>query len=135
MGYSPWGCKESDMTERLHSMQLFKKFPTELFFKIDSDNLVLNFIGKRTVKMFLKKERIFTLFCLVAVMSDPFETPFTITCQAPLSMGFPRQEFWSGLPFPPPWYLPNPGTEHMSPVSPASQSDSLPLSHTGSHHL
>ena len=61
MGYSPWGCKESDMTERLHSIQLFKKFPTELFFKIDSDNLVLNFIGKRTVKMFLKKERIFEL--------------------------------------------------------------------------
>ena len=43
-GYSPWGCKESDMTERLHSMQLFKKFPKELFFKIDNDNLVLNFI-------------------------------------------------------------------------------------------
>ena len=43
-GYHPKNRKESDMTERLHSMQLFKKFPKELFFKIDNDNLVLNFI-------------------------------------------------------------------------------------------
>jgi len=38
---------------------------------------------------------------------------------APLSMGFPRQEYWNGLPFPPPGDLPNPGTEPASPVSPA----------------
>ena len=36
-----------------------------------------------------------------------------------MSMGFPRHEYWSGLPFPPPGDLPNPGTEPMSPVSPA----------------
>ena len=53
-------------------MQFFKTFLTELFFKVDNYNLILNFIWKRTVKMFLKKERIFTLFCLVAVMSDPW---------------------------------------------------------------
>ena len=34
-------------------------------------------------------------------------------------MGFPRQEYWSGLPFPSPGDLPNPGIEHMSPASPA----------------
>ena len=43
-------------------------------------------------------------------------------------MGFPRQEYWSGLPFPPPEDLPDPGIE---PMSPALQADSLPLSHQG----
>ena len=48
-----------------------------------------------------------------------FATPWTGACQAPLSMGFFRQEYWSGLPFPPPGDLPNPGTEPMSLESPA----------------
>ena len=43
--------------------------------------------------------------------------------QAPLSMGFPRQEYWSGLPFPSPGGFPDPGIE---PGSPALQEDSLP---------
>ena len=62
-------------------------------------------------------------------------TSWTVAHQAPLSMGFamsmgfPRQEYWSGLSFPPPGDLPNPGTE---PMSPALQADSLPLSLLGS---
>ena len=48
-----------------------------------------------------------------------FVTPWTIAHQAPLSLGFSRQEYWSGLPFPPPGDLPDPGMELMSPVSPA----------------
>ena len=48
-----------------------------------------------------------------------FATPWTIACQAHLSMGFSRKEYWSGLPFPSPGDLPNPGTEPTSPVSPA----------------
>ena len=40
-----------------------------------------------------------------------FVTPWTVACQAPLSMGFFKQEYWSGLPFPPPWDTPNPGIE------------------------
>ena len=43
-------------------------------------------------------------------------TPWTVACQASLSMGFSSQEYWSGVPFPPPGDLPNPG---MVPVSPA----------------
>ena len=43
----------------------------------------------------------------------------TIACQAPLFMGFSRQEYWSGLPFPPPGDLPNTGIELVSPVSPS----------------
>ncbi|XP_055405860.1 adenosine deaminase domain-containing protein 1 isoform X5 [Bubalus kerabau] len=54
----------------------------------------------------------------------------TITQQALLFMGFPRQEYWSGLPFPSPGNLPNPGIEV---TSSAWQADSLPLSHLGSY--
>ena len=49
-------------------------------------------------------------------MSDPFATPWTVACQAPLSMGFPRQEHWRGLPFPSPGDLPDPGIELTSPA-------------------
>ena len=51
-----------------------------------------------------------------------FATPWTAACQAPLSMGFSRQEYWSGLPCPPPGDLPNPGIE---PRSPTLQADSV----------
>ena len=53
-----------------------------------------------------------------------FVTPQTVVCQAPLSMGFSRQEYWSGLLFPSPEDLPNPGIE---PWSPALQADSVPF--------
>ena len=46
-----------------------------------------------------------------------FATPWTVARQAPLSMGFPRQEYWSGLPFPSPGDLPNPGIKPRSPAS------------------
>ena len=48
-----------------------------------------------------------------------FATPWTIACQAPLSMGFSRQEYWSGLPFPSPGDFPNPGIKPASRMSPA----------------
>ena len=53
-----------------------------------------------------------------------FGTPWTITYQAPLTMGFPRQECWSGLPFPSPGDLSDPGIE---PGSPALQAEALHL--------
>ena len=55
--------------------------------------------------------------------------------RAPLSMGFPRQEYWSGLLFPPLRDIPNPGIETMSPVSSALQMDSLPLKPSGKPFL
>ena len=55
-----------------------------------------------------------------------FATPWTVAHQAPPSMGFPRQEYWSGLPFLSPGDLPKLG---IKPTSPAWQVDSLPLSH------
>ena len=45
--------------------------------------------------------------------------PWTVACQASLCMGFSRQEYWSGLPFPPPGDLPHPGTESTYPVASA----------------
>ena len=60
---------------------------------------------------------------LVAKSCPTLGTPLTVACQAPLSMGFSRQEYWSGLPFPSPRDLPNPGIE---PGSSAQQADSLP---------
>ena len=48
-----------------------------------------------------------------------FVTLWTVARQAPLSMGFSRQEYWSGLPFPPPGDLPEPGIKPASPKSPA----------------
>ena len=52
-----------------------------------------------------------------------FVTPWTVVYEAPQSMEFSRQEYWSGLPFPSPGDLPNPGIE---PGSPTLQSDALP---------
>ena len=51
-----------------------------------------------------------------------FATPWTVAYQAPPSMGFSRQEYWSGLPFPSPGDLPDPG---IKPGSPAFQTDAL----------
>ena len=62
---------------------------------------------------------------------DPMDCPH----QASLSMGFPRQEYWGGLPFPPSGYLPDPGIKPSSPVSLALQADSVPLSQRSPSNL
>ena len=72
--------------------------------------------NKMTVHYMLVTQPCLTLY-------DPMDC---IACQAPPSMGFSRQGYWSGLPFPPPGDLPDPGTE---PGSPALLVDSLHLSH------
>ena len=64
-------------------------------------------------------------------MSDSFMTPWTVACQSPLSMGFPRQEYWSGLPFPSPGDLPNP---EIQPVFPALAGRSLITEPPGKPH-
>ena len=65
-------------------------------------------------------------------LSDWTELNWTIIHQAPLSIGFSRQEYWSGLSFPPLGDHPNPGNKLKSPTFPALQADSLLLSHWGS---
>ena len=59
---------------------------------------------------------------LVAQSCPTLVNPWTVACQVPLSMGFSRQEYWNGLPCPPPGNLPHPGIESGSS---ALQADSL----------
>ena len=68
--------------------------------------------------------------CLLSHFScvQLFATPWTVTLLSPLSVGFFRQQYWSGLPFPSPGNLPNPG---IKPRYPALQADSLPFEPPG----
>ena len=67
--------------------------------------------------------------CVCLVTSNSSVTLWPTPVRLPyLSMGFFRQEYWSGLPFPPPGDLPVPRIKPRSPVSPALQADPLPLS-------
>ena len=61
-----------------------------------------------------------------------FALLWTVICQVPLSTGFSSQEYWSGLPFPTPGDLPDPGIEPTSLSSPALAGRFLPLSQVGS---
>ena len=67
-----------------------------------------------------------TSLCMLSCFSHVrlFATAWTVAHQVPLSMGVSMQEYWSGLPFPSPEELPNPGSETWSP---ALQADSLPF--------
>ena len=65
-----------------------------------------------------------------SVMSDS-ATPWTVAPQASLSMGFPRQEYWSGLSFPIPGDVPNPGIKPTSPASPALAGEFFTTESTG----
>ena len=56
--------------------------------------------------------------CSVVQSCQLFATPWIVALQAPLSMGFSRQDYWSGLPSPPPGDFPSPGTEPVSPAVP-----------------
>ena len=89
------------------------------------DEYYLNFAKKKKNFFFPLTSRVYILLISCEVMSDSF-TPWTITYQTPLSMGFSRQEYWRGLPFPSPGDLPNQGSNLCLPG--LLQADSLPLS-------
>ena len=74
--------------------------------------------ARRSNQSILKKEWVKSLSCIRL-----FATLWTVACQAPPSMGFSKQEYWGGLPFPSPGDLPDPGLE---PGSPTLQADSEP---------
>ena len=110
-GCSPWGCSELNMTEQL-----------ALLFTLCSFSLALHLLRfpcthlKGAAKS-LSRVRLFA-------------TPWTAAYQAPPSMGFSRQECWSGLPFPSPGDLPDPGIELRSP---ALQAEALLSEPPGKH--
>ena len=90
--YSPWGCKESDVTKATEHARL----------RAYSDETVE---GKGIAVVVYALSRV-----------QLFATSWTVAHQAPPSVGLPRQEYWSGLPFSSPGDLPDPGTEPSSPV-------------------
>ena len=85
--------------------------------------------------------RVFTLALFVIIFSCMRVCPtlcdiMDCSLPVPLSIGFTRQDYWSGLPFPPPpGDLPDPGIEPSSPAAPALQADSLPVSHRESPYI
>ena len=77
-----------------------------------------------------------TFYCYITTMLIRFfATPWTVAFQAPLSMGFFRQQYWSGLPFPSPGDLPNPGIKPTSLTSPAMTSQFFTTSVSWEAHI
>ena len=75
-----------------------------------------------------------TVWCMLTHSVWFFAAPWTVAHQAPLSVGFPRQEYWNGVPLPPPRDLRDPGIEPMSLLSPAlTDGFFTTLSHLASH--
>ena len=92
------------------------------------DQTHVSYIGRWTVIHWTTREVLLNLFkpCIHGVCAKSlqfFATLWTMTRQSPLSIGFSRQEYWSGLPCPPPGDHPNPGMEARSP---GLQTNSLP---------
>ena len=71
------------------------------------------------IRLLLTTRCVCVCVCSVTQWCPLFAIPWTVACQAPLSMGFPRQEYWSRLPFPIPGHLPDPGIKPASLVPPA----------------
>ena len=97
-----------------HSFEIILSFPQLLEFPLISWEFHSRFCN--SYNQITRREM---LLCSVAQSCPTLVTPWTVACQAPLSMGFSRQEYWSGLPFSPPGDLPKPGIESMPPVSPS----------------
>ena len=110
---------------KLHIFKLFLLF--QIIFYSRYWILILKLYNKSLLLIYLKY---YVLSHLSRVRR--FATPCIIALQAPLSMGFSRQEYWSELPCPPPRDLPDPG---IKPTSPALQADSLPTEQLGKPHL
>ena len=82
-------------------------------------------------------ELIITVVCVLSPFSHVrlCAIPWIVAFQASLSMEFSRQEYWSGLPFPPPEDLPHPRIEHRSPTSPGLTSGFFPTVPPGKPYL
>ena len=95
---------------------------------METSNLVLSSLSDKAGRL----TPLLASLCPASMLTHVqlFGTPWTVARQAPLSMGFPRQENWSGLPFPPPGDLPYPGIKFMSPESLALASEFFTTSTT-----
>ena len=121
---SVW-CARSTLLFQVHLEARLRKKQADS--SLPCHHLVFNSILVKESIMVLKKSE--HLPCGSVHVLSPirlFTSPWTVAHQAPLSVGFPRQKYWSGSPFPSLGDLPNPGIE---PASPAWQVASLPLNH------
>ena len=133
VGYSPWDRKESDTTERLTLAHWKTGEMLTLIGKTERINQRRIFVSETYLEMLRYKDKTRILIKILTedrggsrlpkAMNDSSccavsssVTPWAVTCQVPLSIGFPRQEYCSGLPFPPPGGLPNPGIQPRSPT-------------------
>ena len=123
VGHSPRGRKESDMAEPLHFKGTFHAKMGTIKDRNSMDLTEAEDTKKRWQEYTEKKKEKVKSLSRVQL----FATPQTLACQAPQSMEFSRQGYWSGLPFLSPGDLPNPGIE---PRSPTLQADSLPSGNT-----
>ena len=132
------GCEIfSILSSKKDLVRNFKPSTTESY--IQSKEKKMWLFSKITLKFEKMNQDQFIFFlwlhaCVLSCFShiQLFVILWTVACQAPLSMGFSRQEYWSALPSPPAGDLPNPGTESRPPVTPTLQADFLLLSHKGS---
>ena len=109
----------------VNAPKIFKVFLNKNIFPSTLRMLIWTFIEWATkFRLDRKDANIFRNLCFYERMLScvshvrPFATLWTAACQAPLSLGFFRQEYWSGLPCPPPGNLPNPGIKPASLTSP-----------------
>ena len=118
------------MCQEFHSIETYVFIHQVFLFFIMQGTMIDNSINKLYKFVYGRKHTwILWVFCIfVCVLSHVqfFTMLWTVACQVPLSMGVFRQEYWSGLLFPPPGDLPKPGIKPTSPISPAVQVDSLP---------
>ena len=110
----PWGQKNQYTEQKQCCNKLNKNFKSGPLLK----NLLRLFKNKKFLKIRKKCTCVICCCCM-----SLFSTPWTVACQAPLSMGFSRQEYWSGFPCPSPGDLPDLG---INPSSPTLQADSSP---------
>ena len=118
-----WDHKELDMTEQLNWTELnWLSIILDILKKLDVIHTSQHMFqrGEKTCNQInIKQNGMFwnRRQNLASVYVRLFATPWTVACQAPLPMKFFRQEYWSGLPFPPPRDLPDPGVKPTSLVS------------------
>ena len=120
---------QSDVENEKDDIKMEARVKRNRVFETSMDELSTKWVNRKRVA---KASRVwFGILLLFScqVISDSFATPWTVPHQAPLSTGFTRWEYWSGLPVSFPGHLPDPGIE---PASPALQANSLQLNHQGS---
>ena len=115
------------------NLEKYQNSKCEVWFQVHVHHFGTIITSKSVIQTIISKGFcvlvIWVLSC--SVVSDSLWPPWTVACQASLSMGFSRQEYWSGLPFPSLGDLPHPGIKPTSPESPALAGEFFTTKSTG----